>query len=93
MTSFRPDGAMLKMCATTLHHDRTMLPVALLSLFEEARRMHRARQIVAQVPAIVLLGCFVDGLLYSGPPEADRALRALAEAEHYEQISPNVFKF
>ena len=81
MTSFRPDGSVLKYCATTLHHDRTMLPVALLSLFDEARRMHRARQLVAQVPAIVPLGCFVDGLFYSGPPEADRALRALAEAQ------------
>ena len=62
MTSFRPDGSTLKYCSTALHHDRTMLPIALLSLFDEQRRMHRARQLVAQVPAIVLLGCFVDGL-------------------------------
>ncbi len=34
VTSFRPDGSMLKMCATTLHDNRTMLPVALLSLFD-----------------------------------------------------------
>ena len=52
MTSFRPDGTELKYCSTALLHDRTMLPVALLSLFDEARRMHRARQLVAQVPAI-----------------------------------------
>ena len=93
MPSFRPDGSELKYCSTALHRDRTMLPVALPSLFDEARRMHGARQLVAQVPAIVPLGCFVDGLFYSSPPEADRALRALAEAERYEQVSANVFKF
>ena len=56
VTTFRPDGSMMKMCATTLHDNRTMLPVALLSLFDEQRRMHKARQRVAQVPAIVPLG-------------------------------------
>ena len=93
VTSFRHDGAVMKMCATQLHDNRTMLPVALLALFDEQRRMHRARQLVAQVPAIVPLGAYVDGLFYQGPPEADRALRALAEAEQYEHIEANVFKF
>ena len=71
-----------------------MLPVALLSLFDEQRRMHRARQIVAQVPAIVPLGVYVDGLFYTGPPEADLALRELAEAEQYEHdVGSTVYKF
>ena len=61
LTRFCPDGTTLKMCSTRLHSDRTMLPVALLSLFDEQRRMHPARQIVAQVPAIVPLGVYVDG--------------------------------
>ena len=74
VTSFRPDGSTTKMCATTLHDNRTMLPVALLSLFDEQRRMHEARQLVARVPAIVPLGVYVDGLFYVGPPEADLAL-------------------
>ena len=82
VTSFRPDGT-LKMCATELHDNRTMLPVALLCLFDEQRRMHRARQLVAKIPQIVPLGVQVDGLFYTGPPEADLALRRLAEAEKY----------
>ena len=93
VTSFRPEGSMLKMCATTLHDNRTMLPVALLSLFDEQVHMHRARHLVAQVPAIVPLGVNVDGLFYVGPPEADLALRALAEAEQYEHIDATVFNF
>ena len=70
-----------------------MLPIALLCLFDEQRRMHRARQLVAQVPAIVPLGCFVDGLFYTGPPEADKALRKLAGQEKYEHVLTNVFQF
>ena len=93
VTSFRPDGSTLKMCATTLHDNRTMLPVALLSLFDEQVHMHRARQLVAKVPAIVPLGAYVDGLFYVGPPEADLALRALAEAEQYEHVGAMVYKF
>ena len=50
VTSFRPDGSTIKMCATELHDNRTMLPMALLCLFDEQRRMHRARQLVAKVP-------------------------------------------
>ncbi len=70
LTTFRPDGSTLKLCATELHDNRTLLPVALLSLFDEQIHMHRARQIVARVPAIVPLGAYVDGLFYTGPPEA-----------------------
>ena len=71
-----------------------MLPIALLSLFDELRRVHRARQIVAQVPAIVPLGVFVDGLFYSGPPEAHHLLKALAETEQYEHDEDcKVYKF
>ena len=82
VTSLRPDGT-LKMCATELHDNRTMLPVALLCLFDEQSRMHRARQLVAKVPQIVPLGVQVDGLFYTCPPEADLALRRLADAEKY----------
>ena len=81
VTSFCPDGSAIKMCTTELHDNRTMLPVALLCLFDEQRRMHRARQLVAKVPQIVPLGVQVDGLFYTGPPEADLALRKLVEAE------------
>jgi len=45
------------------------------------------------VPAIVPLGAYVDGLFYTGPPEADLALRALAEAERYQHIDATVFDF
>ncbi len=65
-----------------------------LSLFDEQRRVHRARQIVAQVPAIVPLGVYVDGLFYTGPPEADAALQQLAKAEQYEHdFDCKVYKF
>ena len=93
VTSFHPDGT-LKMCATELHDNRTMLPVALLCLFDEQRRMHRARQLVAKIPQIVPLGVQVDGLFYTGPPEADLALRRLAEAEKYKHNKEaSVFQF
>ena len=44
------------------------------------------------------LGCYVDGLFYVGPPEADKALRELAEQEKYDLESTggqltNVFLF
>ena len=55
--------------------------------------MHRARRLVAKVPLIVPLGVQVDGLFYTGPPEADLALRKLAEAEKYEHSAANVFQF
>ena len=93
VTSFRPDGSTIKMCATELHDNRTMLPVALLCLFDEQRRMHLARQLVAKVPQIVPLGMQVDGLFYAGPAEADLALRRLAEAEKYEHSMASVFQF
>ena len=93
VTSFRPDGTTIKMCATELHDNRTMLPVALLCLFDEQRRMHKARQLVAKVPKIVPLGVQVDGLFYIGPREADLELRRLAEAERYEHNKAEVFQF
>ena len=93
VTSFRPDGSTIQMCATELHDNRTMLPVALLCLFDEQRRTHRARQLVAKVPQIVPLGVQVDGLFYTGPPEADLALRKLAAAEHYEHSDASVYHF
>ena len=75
VTSFRPDSSTVKMCATELHDNRSMLPISLLCLFDEQRRMHLACQLVAKVPQIVPLGAQVDGLFYTGPPHADLALR------------------
>ncbi len=90
--SFRPDGTIM-MCATQLYDNRTMLPVALLCLFDEQRRMHQARRLVAQVPAIVPLGCMVDGLFYAGPPEAKLALREVCDKHKYLHTTSNVFQF
>ena len=92
-TTFRSDGSTLKLCATELHDNRTLLPIALLSLFDEQIHMHRARQIVAQVPAIVPLGAYVDGLFYTGTKEAQSALKALANKERYRHIDATVFDF
>ena len=70
-----------------------MLPVALLCLFDEHLRMHKARQLVASVPQIVPLGMHVDGLFYTGPKEADQALQRLAKAEKYVLNSASVSGF
>ena len=49
---------------------------------------------MAQVPAIVPLGVFVDGLFYHGPPEAHEALKKLAATEAYEHDADcKVYKF
>ncbi len=93
VTTFRSDGTMIKMCSTEIHDNRTMLPVALLCLFDEQLRMHQARQLVASVPQIVPLGMHVEGLFYTGPEEADRALQTLAKAEKYEHNSADVFQY
>ena len=80
----RSDGTMIKMCSQVIHCNTTMLPIALLCLFDEQRRMYRAKQLVAQVPRIVPLGCVVDGLFYFGPAEARLELLKLCDQERYE---------
>ena len=93
-TRYMPDGSQYKMCCTVLHSDTTMLPIGLLSLFDELRRVYRARQIVAQVPAVVTLGVHVDGLFYVAPPEAHAQLQQLALLEQYEHDEHcKVYKF
>ena len=84
VTHQRSDGVVIKMCKQHVYDNTTMLPVALLSLFDEQRRMYRAKQLVARVPQIVPLGCQVDGLFYCGPPEARLELLALCDEERYE---------
>ena len=81
------------MCSTQIHDNCTLLPIALLCLFDEQLRMHEARQLVARVPRIVPLGMHVDGLFYTGPEEADQALQTLAKAEKYAHNSADVFQF
>ena len=73
--------------------NRTMLPFALLPLFDEQRQVHKARLLVARVPRIITLGCMVDGLFYTGPPEADLMLRNLCREEKYDHIYTDVFDF
>jgi hypothetical protein len=89
---FRPDCTIM-MCQSRLHDNRTMLPVSLLCLFDEQRRMHRARQLVARVPKIVPLGCRVDGLYFVGPEAAVQALKAICAGEQYDCIQRPVYQF
>ena len=89
---FRPDCTIM-MCQSRLHDNRTMLPVSLLCLFDEQRRMHRARQLVARVPKIVPLGCRVDGLYFVGPEAAVQALKAICAREQYDCIQRPVYQF
>ena len=84
VTHQRSDGTMIKMCNQVIYHNTTMLPIALLCLFDEQRRMYRAKQLVARVPRIVPLGCVVDGLFYIGPAEARLELLTLCDQERYE---------
>ena len=90
--TFRQDGTSM-MCSTILHDNVTMLPISLLCLFDEARRMHKARQLVARVPGIIPLGCQVDGLFYVGPAKAKLELRRLCDQEKYAHSLTNVFQF
>ena len=90
--TFREDGTTM-MCATELHDNRTMLPVSLLCLFDEQRRMHTARQLVAKVPKIIPHGCMVDGLFFTGPAEAQLELESLAEEYQYDHIDACVYQF
>ena len=90
---FRADGETTMMCASELYDNRTMLPVALLTLFDEQRHMHRARQLVARVPRIVPLGCMVDGLFFVGPADAELELRKLCDEQKYPLCGTNVFHF
>lgn len=83
----------IMMCQSRLHDNRTMLPVSLLCLFDEQRRMYRARQLVAKVPKIVPLGCRVDGLYYVGPEEAVAELRSICAEEQYDCIQRPVYQF
>ena len=53
VTHQRSVGTVSKMCAQEIYDNATMLPVALLSLFDEQRRMYRGKQLVARVPRIV----------------------------------------
>ena len=89
---FRPDCTIM-MCQSRLHDNRTMLPVSLLCLFDEQRRMYRARQLVARVPRIVPLGCRVDGLYFVGPSDARQELEALCKSEQYDCIQSDVYQF
>ncbi len=83
-THQRSDGTIIKMCSQEIYENITMLPVALLCLFDEQRRMYRAKQLVARVPRIIPLGCVVDGLFYFGPAEARLELLTLCDQERYE---------
>ncbi len=80
------------MCQSRLHDNRTMLPVSLLCLFDEQRRMYRARQLVARVPKIIPLGCRVDGLYFVGPEDAVTELEAIC-GEQYDCIQCLVYQF
>ena len=90
---FKEDGSTVMMCRSEVFHNRTMLPVSLLCLFDEQRRMYRARQLVARVPAIVPLGCRVDGLFFVGPEAAKEQLRRLCSEEKYPCLQTDVFQF
>ena len=69
---FRGDDTIM-MCRTEVYDNKTCLPFALLPLFDEQRMMYKAMRLVAKVPAIVTLGCMVDGLFCTGTPEAKAA--------------------
>ena len=89
---FKADCTVM-MCQSKLHDNRTMLPVSLLCLFDEQRRMYRARQLVAKVPKIVPLGCRVDGLYFVGPEDAVTTLKAICKDEQYDCIQRDVYQF
>ena len=90
--TFREDGTVM-MCPTELQDNRTMLPFSLLCLFDEQRRMHKARQLVARVPRIIPHGCVVDGLFFSGPPDAEIELKRLADEYRYAHNDGTVYQF
>ena len=91
-TKHYKEDCTIMMCQSRLHDNRTMLPVSLLCLFDEQRRMYRARQMVAKVPKIVPLGRRVDGLYFVGPEEAVTELKAIAD-QKYDCIQRDVYQF
>ena len=92
LKSFSEEGTMMY-CSSEIWCNKTMLPFALLPLFDEQRQMHKARLLAARIPGIITLGVMVDGLFYTGPPEADLQLRELALREKYTHIHSDVFQF
>jgi len=89
---YRGDETIM-MCKTQVYDNKTCLPFALLPLFDEQRMMYKAMRLVAKVPAIIPLGCMVDGLFGTGPPEAKAALMALCQEEKYPMLDTTVFHF
>lgn len=54
--------------------------------------MHLARKMAARVPAIIPLGCFVDGLFFTGPDQAVNELLAHAKAHCYPHSREDCFQ-
>ena len=91
---FREDSGTIMFCKSEIYDNRTCLPFALLPLFDEQRLMYKAMRLAAKVPQIVVLGCMVDGLFCTGPPEAKAALMSVCQSEKYPTIEDtNVFQF
>lgn len=63
---------------TEVHDNRTMLPLALQTLFAEQVHMHRAMKLIEKVPRLVPLAARVDGIYFAGSAEATTELKALA---------------